>query len=636
MPPLREQLQSVGYRMSEGLEAQVLGALNARPCAGSFLTGPAGAGKTFLAEAVAQVQERDTYFFQAFPGCRKEELFQTFLPDADQPSGFRLLEGVLPQAARASKAAPTALILDEWDKTHPSTDAFLLDFLQSGRISIPGSRIVANQANLLVFVTLNDERELSEPLMRRLPLIELQTPPLALVTQALRDTHAEHPYLGAALALYQRGQMVNLTKPVTIQELRQLLDAITHLGRRADWNVLVFQFVTKNWDDHEMLKSAESLPMDTEFHGLGRDQPVLDPSRYESGHLRAQQAGDAMPQMPGVRREWLDKIPTSHVEADAARVFGVVPRTDSGYDGVARAVLSRNEHLRVADPSDLELARVGEHEIIVFKPLEFERAQEWGLILKDGGELLLETEHEGQISQEMLQAFKAGTMQQAPDDPDRCRIYSMTHSELLLRYRGIKVRWTPQKLEVVTRDLAATREFWEYLFGSQGVVTRNRHKLEQLRHEQRFQDSLPPNEKLREDYLYVLREYKHLRHWFDLLLKRNLQVWERITCSYRDGKVHGSPLFPTDFDPDNENPGSKEEVQAIVAYATHTAAAKDYYATNLTHIEAELTMFVGKSGELPPAVEDGGIFGEQEFHTDLVQIKREGLKLYRRATGGDA
>ncbi|MBI3992782.1 MAG: AAA family ATPase, partial [Candidatus Lambdaproteobacteria bacterium] len=508
MPPLRDQLQSVGYRMTEGLEAQVLGALHARPCAGSFLTGPAGAGKTFLAEAVAQVQERDTFFFQAFPGCRKEELFQTFMPDASQPSGFRLLEGVLPQAARASKAAPTALILDEWDKTHPSTDAFLLDFLQAGRISIPGSQIVANQANLLVFVTLNDERELSEPLMRRLPLIELQTPPLELVADALRDTHAEHPYLGAALALYQRGQMVNLTKPVTIQELRQLLDAITHLGRRADWNTLVFQFVTKNWDDHEMLKSAEALPMDTRFHGLGREPAVLDPSRYESGHARAPQAGDAMPQMPGVRREWLDKIPTSRVETDAERVFGIVPRTDSGYDGVARAVLSRNEHVRVSDPADLDLARVGEHEIIVFKPLEFERAQEWGLILKDGGELLLETRHEGQISQEMLQAFKVGTMQQSPDDPDRCRIYSMTHDELLLRYRGIKVRWTPQKLEVVTRDLTATREFWEYLFGSGGVVTRNRRKLEQLQHEKRFQDSLPPNEKLREDYLFVLRDYK--------------------------------------------------------------------------------------------------------------------------------
>jgi hypothetical protein len=77
-------------------------------------------------------------------------------------------------------------------------------------------------------------------------------------------------------------------------------------------------------------------------------------------------------------------------------------------------------------------------------------------------------------------------------------------------------------------------------------------------------------------------------------------------------------------------------VEAIVGYATHTSAAKDYYAANLTHIEAELTMFVGKTGELPPAVEDGGIFGEHEFHADLVKVKREGLKLYRRETGGDA
>ena len=85
-------------------------------------------------EAVARVEERETYFFQAFPGCRKEELYQTILPDADQPSGFRTLDGVLPQAAVASQNAPTALVLDEWDKTHPSTDAFLLDFLQQRMI----------------------------------------------------------------------------------------------------------------------------------------------------------------------------------------------------------------------------------------------------------------------------------------------------------------------------------------------------------------------------------------------------------------------------------------------------------------------------------------------------------------------
>jgi hypothetical protein len=45
---------------------------------------------------------------------------------------------------------------------------------------------------------------------------------------------------------------------------------------------------------------------------------------------------------------------------------------------------------------------------------------------------------------------------------------------------------------------------------------------------------------------------------------------------------------------------------------------------------------VAKSGELPPAVEDWGIFGRHEIHSDLEQIKAEGLKLFQRDTRGDA
>jgi hypothetical protein len=41
-------------------------------------------------------------------------------------------------------------------------------------------------------------------------------------------------------------------------------------------------------------------------------------------------------------------------------------------------------------------------------------------------------------------------------------------------------------------------------------------------------------------------------------------------------------------------------------------------------------MIVARGGDLPPAVEEGGIFGLHEVHTDLQKIKREGLKLYMR------
>jgi MoxR-like ATPase len=615
---LREQLQAAGYRLTDQLTEQMLAALNTRPSAGCFLSGPAGAGKTFLAETVARVQERRTFFFQAFPGCRKEELYQTIVPDAGQPSGFRTQAGVLPLAAQASVHGPTALILDEWDKTHPSTDAFLLDFLQNGRVSLPGQEVRADQAQLAVFITLNDERELSEPLLRRLPLVELAQPPAHLVDQALRDTHAEHRFIPAAVTLYQRSLLVKLTKPVTIQELRQLLDAITLLGDRADWNRLVFQFVTKSWDDHELLKSAEGLPLVTGAM-LGAERVVLAPEKYELADAAGLTERALQPALPQVRRDWMTRMPARPVEVNSERLFGVVPRTESGYDGVARALLSRKPEALPGDAADLRIAQVGDAEIIVFQALNFERPEEWALILKDGGELLLESKHEGEIVPQMLLDFKAGSLVSTPDEPDRCRIYSLTGDEVLMRYRSVKIRWTPKTLEVVTRDYAETREFWDFLYGPRGAVLSHRLAIAKERAERQdgraTPSALPPNEQLREDYLFVLRDYRHLSRWFALLITRNLRVWGRVTCQFRNRTVVGSQLETAEFRPESEAPGNKEE---------------DYASAHNPQIESELTLFVAKNGEFPPAVEDGGIFGLHELSADLQRVKRDGLKQYMR------
>jgi MoxR-like ATPase len=635
MPSLKEQLSDVGYRITDGLAAQVQAALATRPCGGCFLTGPAGSGKTFLAEALGLVQERHTFFFQAFPGCRKEELYQTILPDAAQPSGFRTQKGVLPQAAESSQERPTALVLDEWDKTHPSTDAFLLDFLQNGRVTVPGSEVRARQENLVVFVTLNDERELSEPLLRRLPLLELKPPPAFLVEQALRDSHGDHGYIPAAVTLYRRSLLVNLTKPVTIQELRQLLDAIDLLGPDADWNRLVFQFISKNWDDHELLKSAESLPLPTASFQLGEGRPELDVKHYEPGEVDAPASG-THPAMPRVLRSWLTQIPERKVNAEPDRVYGVVRRTEAGYDGVARALLSRpGAQPTESDPADLRIAQVGDAEIIVFEALRFERPEEWALILQDGGELLLEAHHEGEVTQAMLLEFRAAAQAGAPEDPDRCHVYSLTAGEMLMRYRSLKLRWTPEVLEVVTNDYAQTRELWDFLYGPRGAVVLGR-MAEQQSQGGGAKGGLPAGEQLRQDYLFVLRDFRHLREWFGLLINRNLRVWGRVTCDYRNLTVVGSVLGATDFKPDKELPDSREEAESIKVYRSLTQSALDYYDSHVSHLESELTHFVAKNGEFPPAVEDGGIFGLHEVKTDLAKVKREGLKLFMRKTVREA
>jgi hypothetical protein len=415
-----------------------------------------------------------------------------------------------------------------------------------------------------------------------------------------------------------------------------LLDAIDLLGPEADWNRLVFQFVSKSWDDHELLKSAEDLPLPTATFQQGQNRPVLDPQHYAPGDVDAPAPG-THPEMPRVQRSWLSQFPERPLEAPPEAVYGVVRRSEAGYDGVARALLSRpGAAASEDDAADLRIAQVGDAEILVFEALNFERPEEWALILKDGGELLLEARHEGEITRAMLLEFKAAMLSTALDDPDRCRIYSVTASEMLMRYRALKLRWTPEVLEVVSRDYTETRELWEFLYGPRGVVAEARAARLRAGAGPGESPGLPPNEQLRQDYLFVLREYRHLREWFALLIKRNLRVWGRVTCDYRNLTVVGSALPAAEFKPDAEQPESKEQAESIQVYRSLSQPALDYYDGHVTHIESELTHFVAKNGEFPPAVEDGGIFGLHEVRTDLDKVKREGLKLYMHKTVREA
>ena len=145
-----------------------------------------------------------------------------------------------------------------------------------------------------------------------------------------------------------------------------------------------------------------------------------------------------------------------------------------------------------------------------------------------------------------------------------------------------------------------------------------------------FAGGLPTNEQLRDDYLFVLRDYRHLREWFALIINRNLRIWGKITCNFRNLTVMGSHVGLVEFKPDKEAPENKEEADAISLFRTLTQPALDYLNANVTHIESDLHSFVARNGEFPPAVEDGGIFGLHEVGMDLKAIKREGLKHYMR------
>jgi MoxR-like ATPase len=93
-------------------------------------------------------------------------------------------EGVLARAATASQTGMTVLCLDEVDKVQERTENLLLDFLQTGRVPVqPGVQIQANCSNLVVFLTSNETRQLSDPILRRVRRVRMKPLPTRVVVE---------------------------------------------------------------------------------------------------------------------------------------------------------------------------------------------------------------------------------------------------------------------------------------------------------------------------------------------------------------------------------------------------------------------------------------------------------------------
>jgi MoxR-like ATPase len=158
------------------------------PC--SLLKGLPGSGKTSTAEAFALTVGAKKYFYQCNPGTGFDQLIGQ--PNLGavlrQDAAACVADGVVIQAVRSAMAGEdVVLILDEIDKASPEVDAYLLDFLQSRRIhdSNMEELVVPSDVKFWVFLTSNDERELSDALMRRVRRITVDRPSRSTVASVL-------------------------------------------------------------------------------------------------------------------------------------------------------------------------------------------------------------------------------------------------------------------------------------------------------------------------------------------------------------------------------------------------------------------------------------------------------------------
>ena len=257
---LHLQLNKSGYICEERFALGISHAITTKPVGGAFLFGPAGTGKSYLPMMLAEILKRKLFFFQCSPGTREDDLVLKMLPSEETKSGIAIEESVVYESAVKSNEEKVILVLDEWDKTRPTADGFFLDFLQYGRLSIPGRSIRANLSNMTIFFTSNNERDISEALLRRFPKIDVNPLGVDIVSKALSLTHKGHPHIGNVLSLYYRTLQSGMTKPATIQEIRQLLDAVTSvnsIGAECDWDELVYMYITKTPENHELLRSVQ-------------------------------------------------------------------------------------------------------------------------------------------------------------------------------------------------------------------------------------------------------------------------------------------------------------------------------------------------------------------------------------------
>ena len=159
-----------------------------------LLEGDPGSGKTFLSEVFSFFLGHDTEYI--YTQCVEETNSDRLIATYNVPAIVKgeadkaLAAGILTRAITlANEGKKIVLTVDELDKAREVLDSYFLDFLQSGKIETSDNEILAlteeGRKNLFVIFAKNNERELSDPLLRRCSVIKLPPMPPILVYKTL-------------------------------------------------------------------------------------------------------------------------------------------------------------------------------------------------------------------------------------------------------------------------------------------------------------------------------------------------------------------------------------------------------------------------------------------------------------------
>ncbi|HSK21739.1 MAG TPA: MoxR family ATPase [Egicoccus sp.] len=248
---LRERLDQAGYLADDGLATALFCA--ARLPQPLLLEGEAGVGKTSAAKALAVALQTPLIRLQCYEGIdAAEALYEWNYPrqllgirvaeaagkpveEADLFGPEYLVDRPLLQALRHPGPRPAVLLIDEVDRADDEFEAFLLELLAEGSVTIPELGTVRAAHRPIVVLTSNRTRDLHDALKRRCLYHWIDYPDVDRTVAILQRRVPESSASLAAqvAASLQRLRSLELQKPPGIAEAIDWTHVLALLGANA-------------------------------------------------------------------------------------------------------------------------------------------------------------------------------------------------------------------------------------------------------------------------------------------------------------------------------------------------------------------------------------------------------------------
>jgi MoxR-like ATPase len=250
---LAEALAATGYLADEGLATAGFLALRlSRPL---FLEGDPGVGKTAFAQALAEASGAAFVRLQCYEGLdASQALYDWDFPRqllhlrtveatrGGEPVDSDALEASLYDRRfllarpllRALELSPSVLLVDEIDRADDEFEAFLLEMLSDGAVTIPELGRITGAVPPIAVLTSNRTREVHDALKRRCLYHWVEHPSFDREVQILRTRMPEVTERLAADVARATGRMreLELLKPPGVAESLDWAGALLALGAR--------------------------------------------------------------------------------------------------------------------------------------------------------------------------------------------------------------------------------------------------------------------------------------------------------------------------------------------------------------------------------------------------------------------